>query len=288
MQTGFFRGCLCLIAACLVLASGFRAAEDEAKPTPLGREETDAFLERVFEKNEDLSYFTAGIRLTKSGGALKRPNVKSGSVSVQLPDRFLLDLSDSGLRILADGTYAWVHDTDLDDVERWRVETGEGKADAASLGGFALFLGGEAKTPEEIRRRFNVNAFRIGGDTRLLLMPIEKELASRYERFTVSFAKDARLPSLVQTTSKVEKNSNLPSMVTRYELSEIQTNLDGRDKFPPETFVFPLTRDMAVRDMSPPGGGGPEELTYEAAKRDIAENRGKLQEKETPEKAGAE
>ncbi|MBN1256687.1 MAG: outer membrane lipoprotein carrier protein LolA [Planctomycetes bacterium] len=255
---------------------------DKSPPTVLSDEEIDSYLTATFKRHENLKWFSAFMTQTKSGGIFKRPVVQSGELKVELPDHMLLDMSEDGVMIVADGKYFWIYDTDLDEVERYKAERwntkGQAKAEAKNLDMAALLLGADVKTVEEMREFYNITATFNNGIVNYVLFPLKGEPAERYSKIEISLADDALLPLRTVMTAKPKAGDTQPPAVVEYLLTAFGSNLSGLPPFEKTAFIFPLTEDIEVHDMDP--DGGETIVPYETVKKELAEQAAACEENE--------
>lgn len=229
----------------------------EEQPQPLTAAEADAFLRQFFESNKNLTSFSATIIQVKSGGVFKRPDTKTGFIRALLPSRLFLDMSKDGLIILLDGTYAWLHDTDLNEVERYTIkkkDQAESESTSAEMGGLALLLGKGGDSLEAIHQQFEVHGQKTDSVTTLFLKPKTESPEQKISVMELHFPQNAHLPTYISTTGIKAKDSDRLPLCTAYTLSEVKTNLDGLPAYSPDDFLFSISKDLEVRDMTASGG----------------------------------
>ncbi|MHC4884464.1 MAG: LolA family protein [Planctomycetota bacterium] len=269
---------LVLLSGLFLTTSLLHSGEPAARK--LSDPECEAFLKDYFKRNQELKAFSAEIQQEKSGGVFKRTDIKRGTLRVLLPSRLLLDMSDDGLKIVLDGTYAWLHDTDLDDVERYRLSSKEGgneKADGSQMGGLALLMGKGGDSVEAILQRFRIEATEVEGIVRIRLYPKEEALKAKVGEMEVHFPKGGVLPIYIRTTGVKLKDAKRPPLSTIYRLSKANSNLDGLTVFPVNDFLFPLSEELEVREMG--GKDGERVVPYDELKSEQKHQReGKAEE----------
>ncbi|GEM_PF-2663921 len=262
--------CVLLLSAA-VLASPLEradAAEAEAPCPPpesqgeaieLSREAADAFLDELFAYYEKVERLSANLAQTKRGGVFKNPQRKAGTLKLQAPDRFVVDLSEHGLRIVGDGRYIWLHDTEFGDVERYDAP-GQGAATgdtpAAQAGALGALVALGQGTVEELRRTYEVTALRGRGldgarQTKLRLVPRDRDPGDP-QRLLFVFPHAEFIPHEIALVGPDPGAGREPT-VTTVHLSETSTNVDGLEPFPEETFMFEPKEHMEIRDMSAEG-----------------------------------
>jgi outer membrane lipoprotein-sorting protein len=227
-------------------------AEEIKKGKTMTDQEIDTFIEKLFKKHEKLKFFTAEIKQSKSGGIYKREVTKSGTITANLPDKFLLDMSDDGLKITVDGKYAWVYDTDLDDVERWTLDKHNNEGKSFDIASF--FLGTAVKTAKELRKEFEIKGTQASTKQSFFLSPKTGKMKENIKEIILTFAGDETLPCYVKTTAIPKKGSNRPPQITSQIITNQKTNLDGLAPIKDDTFIFNPTKDMEIRDMDAKGG----------------------------------
>ncbi len=260
---------LAIPLGCLLLVSGatLRAAE---APAPLPEPEADAVIERLLERQQDLTRVRARVTTTKEGGAFREARVSRGLLRAAYPDKVLFTslpeaeaeagAADPGF-VLIDGLFLWEAQPQAEGrpqlVERRRLEREEGGA--APLGDLAAFLlGVEITSAGELRQEFDVTV--TPAETPGGAAAWEVRLRPHAERdardIALWVAEGAALPWKTRIRSQTvvyrpgvppEERPTRESVETT-ELSDVATNGDGLEPFSPETFLFPLRRDMTVQD----------------------------------------
>lgn len=213
----------------------------------ISKVEYEKILNDLFNKHKKLKYFTANIQQVKDGGVFKRPVKKHGTIVAKLPEQFLLDMSEDGLKIIVDGKYAWIYDTDLDDVEIWDIKSkNTGNMEKMDISSF--FLGNSIKTADELEKEFDILAYDIKSKNAHHFILHQKDSKDKkLEKIELTLPYGAILPSFVCSTGiKIDKNAPLKTI--QY-ITDIKTNFDNAAIPSDNIFKFTPTDDMTFRMM---------------------------------------
>ncbi len=263
-KSTFFIITIIITSMTFVAGSDIPAISKEANitnPTKLEKDEYQKTLNDLFAKHKDLKYFTASLTQIKEGGVFKRPIKKSGTIKVKLPELFLLDMSDDGLVITVDGRYAWIYDTDLDDVEIWDIQKKNNQTKAPKLDISSFFLGCSIKTADELEKEFTIYAFndKKSKSSHFILIPKDNNV-HKFSRIELTIPKDSLLPSFVCTVGI--KNGDRPPLKTIQLISSLKTNLDKAPEITNDVFEFKPNEDMSFRIMDFKGNAKEIDLEY--------------------------
>ncbi|MHC4872615.1 MAG: LolA family protein [Planctomycetota bacterium] len=249
----FTSGSLCRSEECLCGRDShktltFSAEAEITEALELSKEKYRPILDNLIEKHKKLEFFTAELIQVKEGGVFKRPVRKTGKISANMPDKIFLDMSDSGLVILVDGKYAWIYDTDLDDVEIWDIKSKKNNS-ASKMDVSSFFLGSSIKTAAELEKTFYIKAYSVPAQkaTHFVLSPHKSE-KQNFEKIELTIPENAIIPSFVCTIG-INEDKTRPPLKTVQFISKLKTNLDNAEKPADSLFKFKPNEDMTFRMM---------------------------------------
>lgn len=261
-----------LVSAAVILttaAVAFGAGEEGARP--LSDADADAVLQGIFDRAAKLEYLDATMITTKQGGIVKGKQSQYAEVKMAAPAKlYMLSRGDSKEPLpfeqcslmIFDGEYLWelepLYEGDEKRAATRRQLNAKGEDGGAAPGMAVFLLGQDVRTPGELREKFDsVKAvFEPGKGEREGSYRFTLTLGKPDRTLDVWFRKGATVPWRIRTTETKQAHDPLgigggggaKSTVDERELLQVRTNLDGLTPFPAETFVFPLTDGIEVRD----------------------------------------